>query len=74
MLVLKRKLKNGKNAKEYNNPFALIIYTKCPEKWEIKDLETQQIYIGSSKNFIDYKKIFEEKIDKIQFGGWQKIE
>ena len=39
-----RNLINGEKVKELKNAVNLIIKTKCPEKWIIKDLETGQSY------------------------------
>ena len=39
-----RKLINGEKVKELDSSINLIIKTKCPEKWIIKDLETGQSY------------------------------
>ena len=39
-----RNLKNGEKAEELDNSMQLIIKTKCPTKWVIKDLETGQRY------------------------------
>ena len=43
-MIKYRNLKNGEKAKELNSPMNLIIKTKCPTKWIIKDLETGQRY------------------------------
>ena len=39
-----RKLINGEKVRELDSSINLIIKTKCPEKWIIKDLETGQSY------------------------------
>ena len=39
-----RNLKNGEKAEELESSIQLIIKTKCPTKWIIKDLETGQKY------------------------------
>ena len=56
-----RKLKNGKEAEEWDSSDQLIIMTKCPTKWIIEDLETGQRYrangtteIGTMFDPIDY--------------------
>lgn len=71
---MQRKLKNNNFVNQLDDPIALVIYTKCPEKWQIKDLETGQVYIGSLNNFIDYKNLFIKKINDIKFGGWKKYD
>ena len=44
-----RKLINGEKVKELDSSINLIIKTKCPEKWIIKDLETGQSYRASGQ-------------------------
>ena len=39
-----RKLKNGGEVPELDKPVNLTILTKCPEKWQITDLETGRSY------------------------------
>ena len=41
-----RLLKNGETVQEFENPVILSVYTKCPEKWLLVDLETGEHYIG----------------------------
>lgn len=41
-----RKLLNGEIVKELENPVTLTVYTKCPEKWLLIDLETGERYTG----------------------------
>ena len=41
-----RRLLNGKSVKELNEPISLSVYTKCPEKYMLIDMETGQKYIG----------------------------
>jgi len=40
-----RKLKDGTKVPEYENPVNLTIYTKCPAKWKLIDMETGEEYI-----------------------------
>jgi len=44
--VSKRKLQTGEEVDELPNPIFLKVYTKCPEKWMLVDLETGERYIG----------------------------
>jgi hypothetical protein len=54
----KRILKDGSIVTELEVPVTLEVYTKCPEKWLLIDLETDEHYIGyntSGKN--NWKKL-----------------
>jgi hypothetical protein len=41
-----RQLQTGQEAQELEKPITLTVYTKCPEKWMLIDLETGERYIG----------------------------
>jgi hypothetical protein len=43
-----RTLKNGVKVPELERPVELVIKTKCPNKWKLIDLETNQEYIGTA--------------------------
>lgn len=43
-----RKLKNGGIVPELPEPVTLEVYTKCPEKYMLIDMETGQKYVGHS--------------------------
>ena len=45
-----RKLIDGREAQELDQPIKLLIETKCPSKWKIIDMETGQAYIGTNTN------------------------
>ena len=45
-----RKLIDGREAQELEQPIKLLIETKCPSKWKIVDMETGQAYIGTNNN------------------------
>lgn len=45
-----RKLIDGREAQELEQPIKLLIETKCPSKWKIVDMETGQAYIGTDNN------------------------
>tara|TARA_B110001454_G_C12333126_1_gene272742 strand:+ start:140 stop:331 length:192 start_codon:yes stop_codon:yes gene_type:complete len=42
-----RKLISGKEALELEKKVFLQIYTNCPEKWQLTDLETGDQYLGN---------------------------
>lgn len=42
-----RKLLDGREVVELEEPMSLSVTTKCPEKWILQDIETGQIYQGS---------------------------
>lgn len=43
-----RKLIDGTNVQELDEPKTLTVFTKCPEKYMLIDMETGQIYVGYS--------------------------
>jgi|TARA_R110000868_G_scaffold232634_1_gene486162 hypothetical protein len=60
----KRKLQSGQSVPELEKAVTLTIYTKCPEKYKLIDMETGEEYVGystSGKN--SWNKL--EKIDGI---------
>jgi|TARA_B110000967_G_C18613381_1_gene425102 hypothetical protein len=42
-----RKLLDGRNVEELDEPLDLSVITKCPEKWILQDVETGQIFQGT---------------------------
>lgn len=54
-----RKLQNGTEVKELSAPIQLVVYTKCPEKYKLVDMETGQEYVGTrpSQNNLHWKLI-----------------
>lgn len=53
-----RKLLDGKFVTELEEPISLNVYTKCPEKYMLIDMETGQKYIGRiTKGKSSWKKI-----------------
>jgi len=53
-----RKLKDGSYVDELNEPVTLTVYTRCPEKYMLVDMETGQKYIGRiTKGKSSWKKI-----------------
>jgi hypothetical protein len=52
-----RKLIDGSLVNELDEAKTLTVYTKCPEKWMLVDMETGEVYIGySSDGKNDWKK------------------
>jgi|LakMenEpi03Aug12_release.lakeMendotaPanAssembly.Ray.scaffolds.fasta_scaffold160828_3 hypothetical protein len=45
-----RILLNGDKAKELDSPVTITVYTKCPEKWMLTDMETGEHYRGTNKS------------------------
>jgi hypothetical protein len=43
-----RKLQSGETVVELKLPVTLTVYTKCPEKYKLTDMETGEEYIGCS--------------------------
>lgn len=41
-----RKLIDGTNVQELDEPKTLTVFTKCPEKYMLVDMETGQVYTG----------------------------
>ena len=56
-----RKLQNGRYVNELDEPMTLTVYTKCPEKYMLTDMETGQKYIGRvTKGKSSWKKIMHD--------------
>lgn len=41
-----RKLLDGTEVQELDEPKTLTVFTKCPEKYMLVDMETGQVYTG----------------------------
>ena len=53
-----RKLKNGQEVTELDEPVTLIIKTKCPEKWLLVDQETGEVYTPyTTPGSLQWKKV-----------------
>ena len=53
-----RRLIDGKYVTELEEPINLTVYTKCPEKYMLIDMETGQKYVGRiTKGKSSWKKI-----------------
>tara|TARA_B100000085_G_C18219937_1_gene381344 strand:- start:157 stop:390 length:234 start_codon:yes stop_codon:yes gene_type:complete len=57
-----RKLKNGGEVPELDKPVNLTILTKCPEKWQITDLETGRSYkaTGNLELYKQWQPVYDE--------------
>jgi hypothetical protein len=42
-----RKLQDDTEVIELSAPVQLVVYTKCPEKYKLIDMETGQEYVGT---------------------------
>ena len=45
-----RKLTDGSEVNELTQAVTLSVYTKCPQKWKLIDMETGKEYIGNVPN------------------------
>jgi len=53
-----RKLLDGTEADELDEPITLTITTKCPSKWMLADKETGEVYVPyATKGKLQWKKI-----------------
>lgn len=43
-----RTLISGRLVDELDEPVTLQVHTKCPDKWMLHDLETGQVYVGTT--------------------------
>lgn len=60
-MVKHRKLQSGVEVPELDEPITLKVYTKCPEKYMLIDMETGEKYIGySNKDKNNWRKINDE--------------
>jgi len=41
-----RRLQDGTEVKELELPVTLTVYTRCPEKYKLVDMETGEEYVG----------------------------
>ena len=42
-----RKLQDGTEVVELSSAVQLVVYTRCPEKYKLIDMETGQEYVGT---------------------------
>lgn len=63
---------NGDEAEELKEPVALVIWTLCPEKWKIEDLETGQIYLGNKESHDVYGSVLSDLVKNGKIGQWTK--
>ena len=53
-----RMLKTGLQVPELDEPKILTVKTRCPEKWQLTDLETGEVYIGySTEGNLSWRKV-----------------
>ncbi len=52
-----RKLLDGKKVEELERAITLKVYTKCPNKYKLIDMETGDIYIGIDNPNSDWQKV-----------------
>jgi len=52
-----RKLQNGTEAEDLEFAVTLSVYTKCPEKYKLIDMETGEEYIGQRHHKKSWKRI-----------------
>lgn len=45
-----RNLLDGSKVEELDIPVTITVYTKCPKKWMLVDMETGEHYQGTSKS------------------------
>ncbi len=57
---------------ELKEPVALIIWTLCPEKWKIEDMETGQVYIGNKNQHKKYGNVLLNLVKNGKIGQWTK--
>jgi hypothetical protein len=69
---LKRKLKNGQEVEELQEPIALIIWTKVPDKWQITDLETGVTYMGNKEKHPSFAEMLRQRVMGGPIGQWKK--
>ena len=58
---------------ELQEPVALIIWTLCPEKWKIEDMETGQVYIGDKNIHPKFGPVLEQIRSSGKIGQWKKL-
>jgi len=49
-----RKLQDGTEAKELEENITLLVYTKCPSKYKLVDMETGEEYVGQDPRYNNY--------------------
>lgn len=42
----KRQLQDGTSVQELSKAVTLEVYTRCPQKWKLIDMETGEQYVG----------------------------
>jgi hypothetical protein len=49
-----RTLQNGTQVEELDENITLKVYTKCPSKYKLIDMETSEEYIGQDPRYNNY--------------------
>jgi hypothetical protein len=70
--IKKRKLLDGSEVNDYEEPIDLILHTKAPGKWKLIDLETGQEYLGSEISHETFGELLRTKVSKSKIGSWFK--
>lgn len=70
---MKRLLIDGSEIEEFEHPIDLIIHTKVPGKWKIKDMETGEEYVGDATPHTTFAEILRQKVSFGKIGQWKKI-
>lgn len=52
-----RKLLDNTEVEEFEFPVTISVYTKCPEKYKLIDMETGEEYIGQRHHKKSWKRI-----------------
>ncbi len=68
----KRKLLDGSEVNDYDQPIDIILHTKAPGKWKLIDLETGQEYLGSEITHDTFGEILRSKVAVSKIGSWFK--
>jgi hypothetical protein len=56
-----RKLLDGKKVKELERAITLKVYTKCPNKYKLIDMETGDIYMGIDNPNSNWQKVLDNE-------------
>lgn len=69
---MKRKLIDGSEVEELDEPIALVIWTKVPEKWQIIDLENNKIFIGNKEKHPSFSSMLLDRVKRGRIGQWKR--
>ena len=68
-----RKLLNGSEVEEFDQPIDLIIHTKAPGKWKLVDMETGEEYIGCEYGHPKFATMLMARVSRGVIGHWNKV-